>query len=421
MIKKGQFFGALFFFLFCFPVVFSLYGQNQDLDIQLEVNPELSASEIADLSKMASGERVQGRNLFTVHLYNNSSERADDLYLDITFSAEQEGVIWELHQRNNLPFFMRGGQSYFATNNDLATNQIKGLPGDVTIEFEGQFTENGHMLINKLRNDAGPFPGEYVIEAGLYRNNNKENGGTELAHTSATIHLSLTDSHPGRGNSRANARSGRPQTGGNSLVLIGPGDHVNSRPPANISNPYPEFRWEGPLEETYRVVVVERQSRQNPESLIQNARDTGASRAGVSVNLLEFEKADVLIDGTGFQYPSSGVAPLENGKQYFWQVFMGEDTASEIWAFRLTGGGAGAAAASGRGNNLKLEDQELREVLAGLLGMNVVRELERGNYELLDIELGGEQYSGEMAVEELNRLIEKIRSGQTKINRNQRP
>lgn len=386
---------GLLFLILIWAGFFATEVQSQaNIDLEVQAESILTNAQIIELANFAFDERGTGARLLTFRMQNLDGERAENLYLDFQIVSDRRGTIVEAYQRADRPFSLSEGQSVVASNNAVARGSITGI--SEPIRLDGDLTSQGEDLINSLQGRSTLPVDEYEIIVRIYQNGNRFSG-TLVAEGSVVIGTNLVE-------------------GDLSIYLQAPGDVAGTD--ITISNNYPEFRWEGLQELTYRVVVVEAQPGETPETLIQSALSTPAAQVGQSTSLLEFENADVLVEGTSFQYPSSGVQPLREGNRYYWQVFStltttsGEERfSSEIWNFKLDGGGARTTATEG----LIELDEEVQQVLVALLGSGVFSELAEGNYQLESIDLDGLELSGEIAREELVRLIEKIQEGKIKV------
>lgn len=366
-------------------------GPELDLDIQAE--SVLTNAQIIELTNFVFDDRGRGPRLINFRITNNEASRAEQLYLDFQIVSQNRGVIMEAYQRGGSPFSLNAGQSVTASNNALARGSIAGITE--SIRLEGDLTPNGERLINSLQGRTTLPVDEYEIIIQIYQNGNRFNG-VQIASASTIIGSNLTEEDL-------------------SIYLQAPGDILGSE--VEITNRYPEFRWEGSANQKYRVVIVEADGGDTPETLIQSALSTPAAPIRQSTSLLEFENADVTVEGTSFQYPTSGVQPFREGKQYFWQVFTsltttsGEEMrSSDIWSFTLQSTGSAAV-----GQETIEMDGEVQQILMALLGSELFGELVDGDYQLEGFELDGIEFSGEIARDELIRLIEKIQEGKIKV------
>lgn len=105
-------------------------------------------------------------------------------------------------------------------------------------------------------------PQEYTLQAALYLNRNLISGGEQLALETATFEISpeLFSGRGGRGVGQGGGQGGGEAFGRQrtmndeiSIHLLSPGD-VAGPGASSISNPNPEFRWEGALEELRQIL-----------------------------------------------------------------------------------------------------------------------------------------------------------------------
>lgn len=367
-----------------------LFSQSVDFDLDLNVEPVLRKAQIVELITLTNPGSSGSSRLITIFVSNASGEYADDLYLDIDVSSTREGVIMESFQRNNIPFGLANGESAAISNIDIANGRLPNIREKVM--FDGRLTSNGRSLLNSLQGMAILPPDEYTVEIRLYKRNNSRNGGIFLATASATVGENLIESDM-------------------SVYLLAPGDQSGSG--VSISNPYPEFRWEGVQGQNYRLILVEEVQGEDPQSLIESARSTPETEGGTG-NLLEYEYLDLNVDGRSFQYPSFGSKPLADGKRYYWQVFSDlqsasgiTERASELWSFTMRNSERSAS-------EVELGD-ELMELLIPILGVEKTDRLSQEGYSLIEIEIDGQTLKGEAAKVKLMELLDKMRSKKIKL------
>jgi hypothetical protein len=369
-------------------------AQSPAIDLEIQADPVFTNAQIINLTNLIFDESGKGARLFSLFIQNDTDQVQESLYLDMLVRTQRKGLIVEGFQSSGTPFSLQPGQVLFASNNDLASGRLPGI--DTQIRFNGGITSQGAELLNNLQGSTRLPVDEYTLEVRLYQGNNRPGGGNLLVSRSLVIGGDLVDDEL-------------------SLYLQAPGDVVGTG--ISITNPYPEFRWEGQQDRTYRIIIVEEKEGEDPETLIQSAKSTSAGRVGSTGSLLEFEMLDFLVEGTSLQFPSSGVQPLRSGNTYYWQVFTSlsstagdEERASEIWSFTLGSGFDGQA------EMIEIDD-ELREILIALLGLETYRELEQRDFELERMEVDEREMYGGMARDELLRLAERIRDGMIKISR----
>jgi hypothetical protein len=369
-------------------------AQTTDVELEVQVDPVFSSAQLISLTNLVFDESGRGTRLFTIFIRNTSDVVQESLYLDLLVRSRKDGLIAESFQRTSTPFSLNPGQTVYASNNDLARGRITGL--DTEIGFEGGITNSGTELMNRLQGRTTLPVDEYELEIRLYQNNNRPAGGDFITNATTFIGGDMVDDEL-------------------SLYLLAPGDAIGSG--MMITNPYPEFRWEGQQDRVYRLIVVEDKDGESPETLIQGAKSTTAGSQGSSTSLLEHEMMDVRVQGTSLQYPSAGVQQLKEGSTYYWQVFSSlrttfgeEERSSEIWSFSL---------GSGFSDDVEMIgiDGDLRDILIALLGLETYLELEERDFELEGLEIDDQELYGGMARDELLQLAERIRDGKIKISR----
>lgn len=369
-------------------------AQVHDIDLQIQAGPVLTNAEVIELTNIVLDESGSGARLFSIFLQNGTDQVQAEFYLRISLSTASRGLIMEAIQSNDRSFSLNPGQAIFVSNNELAAGRIPGILSE--IRFEGDITDEGIQLLNRLQGGTTLPPDEYLLEIELYQGSNSINGGNFITSNFITFGGDMIEDDL-------------------SIFLQSPGDVAGTG--ARITNSYPEFRWEGQTGQTYRIVVVEEQQGESPETLIQSAKSTAPGRIGQPVSLLENEVLDLIVDDTRLQFPSSGVQPLRSGRVYYWQIFTSlqttageQERASEIWSFTLSGG------FDDRSGIVEVDD-ELRSILIALLGPDVYNEFEQRNFDLQSLIIDGDEIAGEMARDHLLRLAERIRDGEIKLAR----
>lgn len=364
-----------------------LLAQTSNISLEVDVEPLLIDAQLIQVGIFTFDSGGRGERFMNMYMQNNSGSTVDGLHLNISLSSQRAGTILNYQQEASKSFSLSPGQSFFISNNDLARQRLPGVEEE--LRFVLDWTSSGLNFLNRLEGRRYIPSDEYTISVELFQDN------SPVESSSITFGGQMLESEP-------------------DVVLFTPGEFIGMN--VIINNPYPEFRWEGPRDVAYRVILVEEQQGDNPETLIQNAKSTSATRIGGTPGLLDFEMMDVMVDEQSLQYPLSGVQPLRDGKKYYWQVFSiietasnQEETASEIWSFRF--------GSSDESDGLANRDDELFRVLEMIVGYDTARELQAGNYDLESIDQDGQEFYGEMAKEELILLIEKVQAGEAKILR----
>ena len=369
---------------------------NSQIELDLQAEPLLSNSQLISLVSLALDETGSGARLFTFAIQNMSGAESAPLFIEYTATTSKFGLILEAVQRERTPFRLLPGQVVVASNNDIAQSRLPGISG--TINFSANFTNSGEDFLNSLKGSSQLPADVYTITMSIFSNAPGADGGTFETSQTVTIGENLVEDDE-------------------SIFSLSPGDVAGSD--MIISNPFPEFRWEGRPDQTYRLIVVNKVEGEGPETLIESALSTDAARSNMSANLLQFENLDITTQGTSFQFPSTGVQPLRNGETYYWQVFSvlqtsrGEDIrSSEIWEFTLSD-------QSGGRNEIAREvievDGEIFLLLSAILGEEKALELQENGYQLSSLELDDTEFRGELANEKLEELLEKLREGKLKF------
>lgn len=372
------------FLLLMFGVVPNETIYAQDINLQLEPSAALENTQVLTLTGLGFNSDASGPVLISGFLENMTGESIDNLYMEIKVNAARAGDIIELRSYSTMPITLEPYQSVYATNNDLASGRIPGL--DQEIQFSGGFTPEGEDFFDNLSGSTSLPRDIYTVEVIIFRVTNA-NGRQDLTSSVVEIGGGLTSS-----------------LDESDIYLKTPGDIVGS--PAEITNPYPQFSWEGANDVSYRLLVVEDNGQDSPESLLQSAKSSSPTTEGGS--LLEFENLDVLMDGTSFQFPSSGAQSLQQGNTYYWRVITDvqssgdvEEISSEIWSFRL-------ANASQSAESPPLSE-EVEQAIIELIGQDAYRQLKDDGFSLMAIEYNEQEFTGPAATMKLEELLQKIR------------
>lgn len=367
-----------------FGVVPKEFANAQEISLEIEPSATLENAQVLSLTNLGIDTKGSGPVLISAFLENLTDRTIDNLYIEVFIRASKVGTIVELTQRSSRPFSLKPSQSIYATNNDLANEAIPGI--EEKISFSGGLTSQGEDFLGDLSSGTTLPRDVYTVEVVIFRVTDAE-GRRDLARDVAEI-----------GGASATSFDE------SSIYLKTPGDVIGDE--AEITNPYPQFSWEGSSNTTYRLLVVKDNDQDSPESLLQSARSSLPLSEGGS--LLQYENLDALVDETTFQFPSSGTQPLERGETYYWQVLTtvqtGGDTeeiSSEIWEFKMAD--ATEAASTPPFSN------EIERALIELMGEDGYRTLEESGFTFESIEYDGQQFTGAAASVKLEELLQKIR------------
>ncbi|MFY0684180.1 MAG: hypothetical protein JXR20_06485 [Balneola sp.] len=366
-------------------IIAQSFQQQQIVDLELDVSDNLANSQYIGFVNLLSDNEGTGPVLFSGFMQNLTPQKVTDLFLEINISAGKIGRIANIKSHPNYPFSLDPMQSVYVTNNTRTDNHIPGIEED--LEFDGGLTPEGDNFIENL-NGSTTLPADiYTIEIIIFQNTNAH-GRVNLASAQAEI---------GGGVAFSEAVD---------FFLRTPGDVIGSN--VEITNPYPQFSWEGEPGVEYRLIVVRNNGNDSPESLLQSALSSAPISEGGS--LLQYENLDVYVTGETFQYPSSGAQPLEMGQTYYWQLSTTlqsinsvEERTSEIWSFKLSEPETADAPI--------ILTEETEKALQNLVGNGVLENLISAGYAVESFEIDGVTYSGNQASIILAELLRKIESG----------
>lgn len=375
---------TLFVLLFI-SIVPNETAKAQILSLEIEPSASLENAEVLSLSELGIDKNGGGPALISAFLENLTKDKIENLYLEIKISASKVGTLINLKSDYKNPFSLRKNQSVYATNKNIEKERLPGVKEKLS--FTGGLTSEGDAFLESLSGSTSLPADTYSIEVIVFQNTDAE-GRIDLAHAVAEV----------GGNSIGGFEE-------NEIYLQTPGDVAGAE--AQISNPYPQFSWEGPNNVNYRLIVVEDNGQEgSAESLIQSAKSTNSTTDGGS--LLEFEMLDMDVKKSTFQYPSSGAQTLESGKTYYWTVVTSlkkrgdtNEILSEIWSFELLSEGGAVAEVP--------VSNEVRRALMQLMGADRYAQLRKDGYTLEGITFDGQEFTGPAATLQLEDILQKIR------------
>jgi hypothetical protein len=183
------------------------------------------------------------------------------------------------------------------------------------------------------------------------------------------------------------------------LDLISPGQPAESGELMEIYTTLPFFLWHSAATE-FRITVCEKLAiNTSPQDVMNNE-----PRLQTTIT--------VLPNQTFFQYPASGVWPLEQGKTYYWQIVAITESSSgpvelesEIWGFKI---------ANISGGMLSIYHQQLLNLLLLFLNDGDVRSLFENGGELENFLFTGVMLNNDraMTMADLLAIIEQVLSGE---------
>ncbi len=383
--SKAIFLSFIVLFLTFVPAS-SAFSQSDKLTLTYELNPVVENAQILSQSGLGVDSKGAGPILISGKLINNTNEKLTNLFFEFTVVSGKNGVLAEVTQQAAYPFTLDPGQVVFATNNDIQNERIPGV--EETMRFDGGLTPEGEEFLESLEGTQLPID-IYSVTMTIFQfdlANGREVLVTETIQLGGSSDGVVIDEQ--------------------SIFLKTPGEVVGAE--ATISNSLPQFSWEGEAANTYRVIVVNDNGIDSPETLIQAALSTNPPESGGS--LLEFENLDMTVIGNTLQFPSSGVIPLEAGQTYYWQVSTevqsvvgSESIISEIWQFKLT--------APGEEVNIVQIDQDTFDAIIALIGEEEYASLTESGYSFEGIEVNNQIVTGATAIQLLAEIIQKIEDG----------
>lgn len=361
-------------------------GKAQSPKVNFEINPGalLENADILSLTSLGIDKSGAGPVLISGILENLTGDLLENLYFEIDVTASRYGIIVELDQNAGNPFSLDPFQSIYATNNDLAAERIPGI--EEQISFSGGLTPEGEEFVNNLEGSTTLPTDIYTVQITLYQVT--ASGRTGLSTVIAEIGKAKTFEAA-------------------EIYLKSPGDVIGSG--AFITSDFPQFSWEGEAGTRYRLLVVQNNGQDSPESLMESAKSSPSPGQGGS--LLSFENLDVQVEGDSYQFPASGAQKLEPNREYFWRVLTTlqtssgtEERSSEIWSFRL-------AAQENEGTVQVPMSDDVNEAITLLLGGSQFSELAEQGFALEGIEIDGMTLTGPAAARMLEEILRKIRDG----------
>ncbi len=370
-----------------------VFAQSEVLTIDIRLSPALENAQILGLTSLGVDNRGSGPILVSGSIINNTNQKLDNLFFEFLVEAGKVGTLARITQQAAYPFTLDPGQVVFGDNNDIDKERLPGV--DETMKFDGGLTPEGEEFVESL-GGVTTLPNDiYTFNVTIFQVTNAL--GKQVLATQ-TIELGGSDDGV--------------VVDEKSISLKNPGDVIGAE--VNITNPFPQFSWEGDAANTYRVVVVRSNGQDSPESLIENAKSSNPTNKGGQLN--QFENLDLTTVGNTLQYPSSGVQALTAGQTYYWQVSTNVQTAigveeinSEIWTFKLSAPGE---------SNLVQIDQETFNALVALVGEEQFATLTESGYSFESIEINNQIVTGATAILLLEEILRKIEDGEIIVNSN---
>lgn len=361
-------------------------AQDQKLNLDVELSPQLENSETLSLTGLGLDKTGTGPILLYGFMENLTPEPLNDLYFEILISSGSRGILAELIQKPNRPFSLQPFQAVQVNNNDIIKNSIPGI--QEKLDFDYDITAEGEAVLDDMSGSVALPKDIYSLKVTVFQMDAVK-GRTDLATTSTELGNVIN------------------QVDEREIYLKAPGDVPGSG--AEITNAYPQFSWEGSANSQYRILIIQGNGVDSPQTLLNSAKSSAPTNEGGS--LLDFEHADMSITGTNFQFPASGVQPLQKGKVYYWQVLTTTNVSgsqqileSEIWSFKLLN--------EQLNNGLSDANEELNEMLMQLLGDETYSDLISRGYVLEEMQFDGQLFTGPALIQQIELLLQKIEDEQ---------
>ncbi len=384
---------SLLVLLGIFVPIKSVLAQSEVLTLDISLSPALENAQILGLASLGVDNRGSGPVLVSGSMINNTNQKLDNLFFEFLIEGGKVGTIARVTQQAAYPFTLDPGQVVFGDNNDIDNEVLPGI--EETMKFDGGLTPEGEEFVESL-GGVTTLPNDvYTFNVTIFQVTNalgKQVLATQTIELGGSADGVVVDEK--------------------SISLKNPGDVIGAE--VNITNPFPQFSWEGDAANTYRVVVVRSNGQDSPESLIENAKSSNPTNRGGQLN--QFENLDLTTVGNALQYPSSGVQALTAGQTYYWQVSTNVQTAigveeinSEVWTFKLSAPGE---------SNLVQIDQETFNALVALVGEEQFATLTESGYSFESIEINNQIVTGATAILLLEEILRKIEDGEIIVNSN---
>ena len=361
-----------------------------DVVVDIRLLEAVTQAQVISLSTLGVDVRGRGQKVMELVLQNRLNETVKDLYFYITVSSSNVGLIADVDSKPDTPFSLRPNQLMITDNNRLHD----GLPEiPEYVHFEGGLTPAGEDFIESLEGATRLPDAVYTVTVSIYQGGNRLTGGRIISTVTRSI-------------------GSQPITNSIDFNLLTPGGPLGSN--ELIASSQPSFRWDGPSNTEYRLILVQDPGRgQSAEALIQAAASTEPTSGQASVGtLLEYEMVDVVLTSNNYFYPAAGVKRLPPGAKFYWQVIArirtsrGTDNRpSGIYEFTLSNPQAAQNA----------EIQTVTTPLASSISPEVataIQNLIQSGFAMDKMIVDGREVSGAALQAFLEDFIEKIKRGE---------
>lgn len=361
--------------------VWSQPDPDGGLELQVRLAPEFEAVNLENLITLTFSNQ-NNRPVLHYEISNPEGTGVVEFLMDTRIMSERLGTLLESTQNPSTRLRIGDGQTMRFTNIDIIWGTISGQAARPRFDFT--LTSEGRNLLNKLNSGAVPDADVFYVDVQL-RKAGDTAGSSELLVASE---LELETDIP------------------RSYQAID-ADPVNQAflENLNLDEEIPEFRWAGPENQRYRLIVVSGTGSEEAAGRLN-------SRFAQSFDPSRFHEPEqeILLDvmtGNRFFVADNDLAGIfEPGSGYYWQVATTVTTVrsereirSDVWSF----------------STMDPVMDELISLLSFLLGEERVQQMIEDGYELDVIELGGVTYTAEEAVPVLREMQRRIQNRRATI------
>lgn len=367
-------------FLLSIPVIAEARQASSidEVTIDLQFNDEFEAENLVDLITLTFNSSTQSPVIF-FEIENRGNEQTEELFAEIIVRSKNMGDLLTSRQSLNNGFVIPPGESIEFSNLDMIRGVIPGVSEGVRFDFS--LSSKARDILSALRDGAVIGDDLFEVEVKLFSESNAQN---YLASNLAEFETVLSQDQ----------------------ISIRPDDDANERlSNIDLRAEKPSFEWQGRQNQTYRLVVVAGGENVDSGTLLNNRFNKEFSPNSTR-DLSENVYLDIIVRGNSFELPDGLINSLEQGKDYAWQVQSDVRTTrdtvqvrSDIWTFSTN----------------RVLDDELIDLLTTFFGRDRVQQMLNEGLQLHRIELEGQVYNAEEAIEVLREMRQKINNNRAKI------
>jgi hypothetical protein len=361
--------------------VWSQPDPDGGLELQVRLAPEFEAVNLENLITLTFSNQ-NNRPVLQYEISNPEGSGVVEFLMDTRIMSEGLGTILESTQNPSTRLRIGDGQTMRFTNIDIIWGTISGQAARPRFDFT--LTSEGRNLLNKLNSGAVPDADVFYVEVQLRKAGDTAGSSDLLVASELELETDIPRSYQAIDADPANQAF---------LENL------------NLDEEIPEFRWAGPDNQRYRLIVVSGSGSEEAAGRLN-------SRFAQSFDPSRFHEPEqeILLDvmtGNRFFIADNDLAGIfEPGSEYYWQVATTVTTVrsereirSDVWSF----------------STMDPVMDELISLLSFLLGEERVQQMIEDGYELDVIELGGVTYTAEEAVPVLREMQRRIQNRRATI------